>query len=234
MALILNIETSTEVCSVSLAKNGETVALKEHTDGLAHSQLLTVFIEQIFLENNIHPSELEAVAVSKGPGSYTGLRIGASVAKGLCYPLSIPLISVCSLEILAKAQVIEYQVRTENQNVLFCPMIDARRMEVYTSVYDITGKQIRPVTAEIINEYSFSELLKGNNIFFSGNGATKCRDKITHPNARFTGPEKTSAKWMQGISEGKFTNMQIENVAYFEPFYLKDFVATVPKNKVIV
>ncbi len=234
MALILNIETSTEVCSVTLAQNGQTLFKKESLEGLNHSRVLTVFIEELFKENNIEPKMLDAVAVSKGPGSYTGLRIGVSVAKGLCYGLNIPLISVNSLEILgiyAAQNQEKYIVQKDEKPVLFCPMIDARRMEVYTALYNSQGKEIRQVSAEIIDENFLSDLLGTHKILFFGNGADKCKNLITNDNAIFEGPKTTSAEYMQIIAEKKFSKKQFEDVAYFEPFYLKNFVATVPKNK---
>jgi tRNA threonylcarbamoyladenosine biosynthesis protein TsaB len=235
MALILNIETSTEVCSVTIAQNGLTLFKKESVEGLNHSSVLTVFIEKLFKENNIQPKTLDAVTVSKGPGSYTGLRIGVSVAKGLCYGLNIPLISVNSLEVLGKyaAQNSEKYNLSKNENqILFCPMIDARRMEVYTALYNSDGKEIRQVSAEIIEENFLADLLETHKILFFGNGAKKCRNIIKHENAVFEGPETTSAEFMQMIAEKKFSEKQFEDVAYFEPFYLKNFIATIPKNKV--
>lgn len=236
MALILNIETSTEVCSVSLAKNGELLLMKESTDGMNHSRLLTVFIEQIFSENNLDIKNLNAVAVSKGPGSYTGLRIGVSVAKGLCYGLGIPLISVGSLKTLGIYTAANYSKFSNIQPVaepLFCPMIDARRMEVYTSLYDLAGNEIRPVSAEIITPGFLSELLDKHSVLFFGNGAAKCANLLQHKNAVFAGPTATSAGFMTHISNQKYLAQQFEDVAYFEPFYLKNFVATIPKNKIL-
>ncbi|GAB1453292.1 tRNA (adenosine(37)-N6)-threonylcarbamoyltransferase complex dimerization subunit type 1 TsaB [Draconibacterium sp.] len=235
MALILNIETSTEVCSVSISQNGQTLFKKESLEGLNHSRVLTVFIEEIFKENNIEPKMLDAVAVSKGPGSYTGLRIGVSVAKGLCYGLDIPLISVNSLEIIGiyAAQNLEKYILSKNEKtVLFCPMIDARRMEVYTALYNLKGEEIRQVSAEIIDEHFLSDLFESHEIMFFGNGADKCKHLITHKNSIFQGPKTTSAEFMQMIADEKFSKKQFEDVAYFEPFYLKNFVATIPKNKV--
>jgi len=194
MALILNIETSTEVCSVSLTESGNQIVLKESNEGFNHSKSLTVFIEELFKENNLKINALEAVAVSKGPGSYTGLRIGVSVAKGLCYGLNIPLISVCSLESMAvhTASNIEKYVSDRNSlPFLFCPMIDARRMEVYTALYNSTGEEIRPVSAEIIDENFLSEFFDTNQILIFGNGAEKCKNKINHRNALFAGPYET-------------------------------------------
>jgi len=236
MALILNIETSTEVCSVSLAENGQLLFKKESLEGVNHSRLLTVFIEELFAENNININTLCAVAVSKGPGSYTGLRIGVSVAKGLCYGLNIPLISINSLEILgifAARNHAKTNLANDEIPVLFCPMIDARRMEVYTALYNGYGEEIRPVSAEIIDSDFLSELLENHKILFLGNGAKKCKNIIKHINAHFEGPITTSALFMQSISEEKFKNNEFENVAYFEPFYLKNFIATIPRNKLI-
>ena len=235
MANILNIETATEVCSVTLSRNGETLFQKENAEGLNHSQLLSVFIEGLFKTNGVGLNGLDAVAVSKGPGSYTGLRIGVSVAKGLCYGLNIPLISVGSIEAMGyymSANYTEYY-SGDRDNVLYCPMIDARRMEVYTTLFNSRGENLLPVSAEIIDENSFGEYLGKHRILFFGNGAEKCRSKLTHPNALFLGPEKTSARFMQKLSEDKYNKREFENVAYFEPFYLKDFVATIPKNKVL-
>lgn len=232
MATILNIETSTEVCSVTISKNGELLFKKEISEGLTHSEFLTVFIEELLSENNFELRMLDAVAVSKGPGSYTGLRIGVSVAKGLCYGLEIPLIAVNSLETMgtfAANRLTGYS----NENALFCPMIDARRMEVYTALYNSKGEEIKSVSAEIIDESFLLEYLNGSKILFFGNGAKKCQTKITHPNAVFEGPEKTSAQFMQNLTEIKYNKKEFENVAYFEPFYLKNFVATIPKNKII-
>jgi len=236
MAIILNIETSTEVCSVTLAENGRTLFQKESDEGLNHSKLLTVFIQDIFEENNFEMSKLDAVAVSKGPGSYTGLRIGVSVAKGLCYGLDKPLIGIGSLELMgvyAAQNTKEFYGCENTDKLLFCPMIDARRMEVYTALYNSKGEQILPVSAEIIDENSFQEYLKDYKILFFGNGAEKCKEQITHENALFEGPAKTSARFMQNLTESKYNKKEFEDVAYFEPFYLKDFVATTPKNKIL-
>ncbi len=235
MATILNIETSTEVCSVVLSKDGKVLFEKESTEGLNHSMLLTVFIEQLFNENSLEMNTLDAIAVSKGPGSYTGLRIGVSVAKGLCYALDIPLIAIGSLDALGfyTSQNLAGFSSVSANNLLFCPMIDARRMEVYTALYNMKGENIQPVSAEIINENSYASYLKDNKILFFGNGAEKCRNLLTHPNAQFEGPVKTSARFMQNLAETKYNNGEFENVAYFEPFYLKNFVATIPKNKIL-
>ena len=228
MATILNIETSTEVCSVAISKNGELLFKKESQEGLNHSELLTVFIEEVFNDNSFALNKLDAIAVSKGPGSYTGLRIGVSVAKGMCYALNIPLIAVNSLEIMGI-----YAALNSSENMLYCPMIDARRMEVYTALYNSEGEEIKPVSAEIIEEDFLAEYLAENKVLFFGNGAEKCKSKIKNSNAIFQGPNKTSAQFMQNHTERKFNEKQFEDVAYFEPFYLKDFVATIPKNKIL-
>ena len=235
MAIILNIETSTEICSVTFAKNGRLLFNEEITEGLNHSELLTVFIEKLLLENNFNLKDLDAIAVSKGPGSYTGLRIGVSVAKGLCYALDKPLIAVGELDAMAdytSRNLKDFMPDTTDNNVLLCPMIDARRMEVYTAVYDSKGEKTQPVSAKIIDENSFSSILNDNRILIFGNGALKCRPLLKHPNILFKGPAKSSARFMQNLAETKYNKKDFENVAYFEPFYLKDFVATVPKNKV--
>jgi tRNA threonylcarbamoyladenosine biosynthesis protein TsaB len=228
MATILNIETSTEVCSVTIAKNGELLFLKESSEGMNHSELLTVFIDELCSENNFKLDQLDAVAVSKGPGSYTGLRIGVSVAKGLCYGLEIPLIAVNSLEILGISTALN-----STEKMLFCPMIDARRMEVYTALYNSEGEELTPVSAEIIEPDFHSKYLNNYKILFFGNGADKCKTQITHPNATFGEPRKTSAQFMQKLTETKYNKKEFEDVAYFEPFYLKNFVATIPKNKIL-
>lgn len=235
MAQILNIETSTEVCSVTIALNGQLLFKKESTDGLNHSKVLTVFIEQLLNENNLTAKSLDAVAVSKGPGSYTGLRIGVSVAKGLCYGLDIPLISVNSLEalgIFAAHNLDKYGLNKTENDFLFCPLIDARRMEVYTALYNLNGEEIKPVSAEIIDDQFLAGLLENQKILFFGNGAEKCKSTITHKNALFLGPQTASAEYMQIIAEEKFRKNEFEDVAYFEPFYLKNFVATIPRNKI--
>ena len=236
MATILHLETSTEVCSVALSENGKLLVLKESPEDLNHSELLTVFIDEIFKESQFNIKDIDAVAVSKGPGSYTGLRIGVSVAKGLCYGLGKPLISVGTLEALGKytAQNLnDFYSAPNGENLLLCPMIDARRMEVYTALYNSSGKQMEPVSAKIIDVNSYSGYFERHRILFFGNGAEKCRPHLLHPNALFQGPLKASARFMMNLAEKKYDKQQFENVAYFEPFYLKEFVATIPKNKII-
>jgi tRNA threonylcarbamoyladenosine biosynthesis protein TsaB len=200
MAVILNIETSTEVCSVNITRDGQLIAERESIEGMNHSRLLTVYIEELIHETGIPASGLNAVAVSKGPGSYTGLRIGVSVAKGLCYSLEIPLIAVGTLDAAGKYAAENHKKYLADDNhveqTLFCPMIDARRMEVYTAIYNFKGEKLEPVSAKIIDENSFTDLLQNQRILFFGNGAQKCRQALVHSNALFTGPDKASARFM--------------------------------------
>jgi tRNA threonylcarbamoyladenosine biosynthesis protein TsaB len=234
MALILNIETSTEVCSVNISRNGLLIAERESTEGMNHSRLLTVYIDELINETGIPASGIDAVAVSKGPGSYTGLRIGVSVAKGLCYSLEIPLIALGTLDAAGKYVAENHEKYLPDDNhamqTLFCPMIDARRMEVYTAIYNFKGEKLEPVSAKIIDQNSYTGLLQNHRILFFGNGAQKCRQALVHSNAVFTGPDKASARFMIKYTEEKYKINQWEDVAYFEPFYLKDFVATVPRK----
>ncbi|MDA3893818.1 MAG: tRNA (adenosine(37)-N6)-threonylcarbamoyltransferase complex dimerization subunit type 1 TsaB [Salinivirgaceae bacterium] len=228
MALILNIETSTPVCSASLAENGKLVALKESFEDRSHASLLTVFIDELFKEQNIDAGKLHAVSVSEGPGSYTGLRIGVSVAKGICYAKNIPLIAVNTLQTMALMALQELK----DSSVLYCPMIDARRMEVYSALFNSEWVQKRKTIAEIIDENSYkAELAKGK-VAFLGNGAQKCIDFINSENALFLNDIYPSAKYMATLAQQAFDRNDFKDVAYFEPFYLKDFVATIPKKKI--
>jgi len=216
LTYILNIETATKNCSVSLAKNGETVLCMEIAEqGYTHAEKLHVFIEEILKKSQVTVQELKAIAVSKGPGSYTGLRIGVSTAKGLCYTLKIPLISIDTLQVLAKKVTIG--------NGLIIPMIDARRMEVYSAVFDTNHKKLMEVQAEILTENSYSEMAE--DIYFIGDCQEKCKMVLTKANFHFL-PEiiYPSANEMSSISFEKFNTGEFENVAYFEPFYLKDFL----------
>jgi tRNA threonylcarbamoyladenosine biosynthesis protein TsaB len=230
MSLILNIETATEICSVSLAENGKLIALKEDIEGQQHAKLLTVLIEEMFREKNISIKELNAVAVSKGPGSYTGLRIGVSAAKGITYAADIPLLAVNTLQAMALGVSKSQNFEPETW---FCPMIDARRMEVYTAFFDLQNNLKRDIAAEIIDENSFNKILKERKIVFHGNGAAKCSNTIQSPNAIFVETMGCSASHMVELSYYAFQNKQFTDIAYFEPFYLKDFIATVPKNTIL-
>lgn len=226
MALILQIETSTISCSVALAENGTTIACREASERNIHASSITLFIEEVMKSAGKGMTQLDAVAVSKGPGSYTGLRIGVSTAKGLCYALDIPLIAVDTLKIMAS----NTGVNSGNTASLFCPMIDARRMEVYTAVYDSALNEINPVSAKIIDEHSFADLLRERKMVFFGDGAEKCMETLgTNPNASFITTFQNSAADMSPEAFGRFNNQVFEDMAYFEPYYLKDFVATTPR-----
>lgn len=226
MPLILCLETATKSCSVSLGQNGKVLSLKESLDEkYSHSENLTLYIEDVCKDAKVSLRDIDAIAVSKGPGSYTGLRIGVSTAKGLCYALDKPLIAINTLEAMAVGQISNLQSPISN---LFCPMIDARRMEVYCALYDDQGNEIKKTSAEIIDEHSFVGLLQKNKIYFFGDGAAKCRIEISHPNAIFVDGISPSAKFMILLAEKYFAERKFEDVAYFEPFYLKDFVSTMP------
>ena len=219
MGIILNIETATKNCSVSLAKEGSVLAVLEENEAqYSHAEKLHLLIEEVCEKAEISLRELEAVAVSKGPGSYTGLRIGVSAAKGLCFALDIPLIAVATLDVLAHSAV-------PAKNGLIVPLLDARRMEVYSAVFNATFSQIRETKAEIITEDSFAEELLRGEVVFLGDGAKKVKEIITHENAVFIENSFPSAKTMSFLSEEKFKHKGFEDLAYFEPFYLKDFIA---------
>jgi tRNA threonylcarbamoyladenosine biosynthesis protein TsaB len=224
LGIILNIETATKNCSVSLAKEGIVLAiLEEHEEQYSHAEKLHLLIEEVCEKAGISLKELEAVAVSKGPGSYTGLRIGVSAAKGLCFALDIPLIAVGTLDVLAHSAVTK-------KSGMIVPLLDARRMEVYSAVFDHTFSQIRETKAEIISEDSFAEELSRGEVVFLGDGAKKVKEILTHKNAVFMDNSFPSAKTMSFLSEEKFKQREFEDLAYFEPFYLKDFIAGKPKK----
>lgn len=226
MALILNIDTATGVCSVALAREGRVVAMRENDEGLNHSTLLGVYVDEVLRQAGVTMAGVDAVAVSAGPGSYTGLRIGVSLAKGLCYGAGKPLIAVGTLE--SMADVVADRTR---EDALYCPMIDARRMEVYAAVYDREGREVMGVRPVVLDEGAFTEELSRGPVYFFGDGSGKAREVLTHPNARFLSGVTTSAVNLMRLAERKFAAGEFEDVAYFEPFYLKEFVATVPKKK---
>ena len=234
MASILCLETSTEVCSVALSINGEIIAEQEDKSGRNHAQLLTRFVEEVMQTNKRLYNQLDAVAVSGGPGSYTGLRIGVSTAKGLCYAASLPLIAIPSLEAMAYHVINNPLVLgfRKNEALLYCPMIDARRMEVYAAIYDNKLRKIRGIQADIIDHLSFSAFLQYQKVLFFGNGAQKCKMSIQHPNALFLDNITTSASYLAGLAEAAFVAENFVDVAYYEPFYLKDFVATIPTKNI--
>jgi len=231
MSLILNIETATEVCSVGIAKNGQIIALKENFDGQTHAKLLTVFIDELLKENQLKIKNFDAIAVSMGPGSYTGLRIGVSTAKGLAYAADLPLIAVNTLQSIALGATQEPS-KMMDRNAWICPMIDARRMEVYTAFFDMINIQKTDISADIIDENSYKEILDERQVVFCGNGAAKCKNTIRHPNALFLDNILCSAKNMVSLSDTAFRDEEFVDTAYFEPFYLKDFVATIPKKNI--
>ena len=217
MATILCIETATTSCSVAISKNGKLIDLLEDTSKqYSHAEKLHVFINDILKKNNLEPKNLDAVAVSKGPGSYTGLRIGVSTAKGLCFALDLPLISIPTMQSLA---------RKVNEPGIIIPMLDARRMEVYSAVFQSDFTQIRDTKAEILDEQSFLNYLENSKVNFIGDGVSKFKEICHHQNASFIEAELPSAAQMAELAEEKFKKSDLEDVAYFEPYYLKDFIA---------
>jgi tRNA threonylcarbamoyladenosine biosynthesis protein TsaB len=228
MPTILQIETATSVCSVALAINGKQIAFKEQAAQNIHASSLTLFIEEVMKDAQLEYTELDAIAVSKGPGSYTGLRIGVSTAKGLCFALDKPLIGINTLEMMASG----FLSTHPNYGGLICPMIDARRMEVFTSVYTNKLQEYEAVNAKIVDEKSFILELDQHYVTFIGDGAAKCKSVLTHPNAHFYEGNFNSALNMSQLADQAFKDQQFEDVAYFEPFYLKDFVFTTPKSKI--
>lgn len=229
MVHILNIDTSTEVCSVSIANDEKIIFSKTETKGPSHASILGVFVAEAISFLRSANKQLDAVAVSSGPGSYTGLRIGVSEAKGLCYGFNIPLIAIDSLKIMATGFVLKEK---PDNHTLLCPMIDARRMEVYAAIYDNELNIVREIGADIVDNETYKSFLTNKKIIFFGNGALKCRSVINSPNAIFVDNVSPLASDMISLSLEAYTNKQFEDIAYFEPFYLKEFVATTPKNKI--
>jgi tRNA threonylcarbamoyladenosine biosynthesis protein TsaB len=232
MAAILNIETATPLCSVALAVDGRLIAQRETQEEKSHAARLTVFIEEIMKEQGMQIRDLHAIGLGKGPGSYTGLRIGVSTAKGLCYGGGIPLIAVSTLSImfgyaLAICRKLSLPI---NEDVLFCPMIDARRMEVFSCLFLASGEEKEPISANIIDAGSYNSYLENSRIYFFGSGMDKCRQVLSHPNAYFLDDIYPHAAALAPLSEEKYGKKQFENLAYFEPFYLKEFIATIPKK----
>lgn len=219
MDVILSIETSTSVCSAALHEDGNLIAIKELFTPQSAAAQLAIQVEELFTETNISKQQLKAVAVSSGPGSYTGLRIGVATAKGICFGLSLPLISIDSLLVIAA------HPSVPSGTDLLCPMIDARRMEVYCSLLDTSFHIIEETQAKVINPASFSNHFALHSILFFGNGASKCRDTLKHPNAIFTESPYATAASMGKLAYKKFKNQQFEDLGLFEPNYLKDFLA---------
>ena len=229
MACILHIETSTDVCSVALSEDGAILFTKEDFDGPQHAVTLGVFVDEVLSMADSHAKPIDAVALSCGPGSYTGLRIGASMAKGICYGRNLPLIALPTLKVMSVPILLMADLP---EDALLCPMIDARRMEVYAAIYDRALNPIKEVSADIITADSYAEYLREHPVYFFGNGAAKCKEVITHQNARFIDGIQPLARWMFPLADRAFLDGTFQDVAYFEPFYLKEFVATVAKNKV--
>ena len=234
MASILCLETSTEVCSVAPSINGKVAAEREDKSGKNHAQRLAGFIDEVMKSKNLPFNKLDAIAVSGGPGSYTGLRIGVSTAKGLCYAAGLPLIAIPSLQAMAHnivTNIVDFGFERKD-HMYYCPMIDARRMEVYAAIYDQHLNLVRVIQADIIDHLSFGQYLSDHKILFFGNGADKCKSTIQHPNALFLDHITTSAHFMAKPAEDAFQKANFVDVAYYEPFYLKDFVATIPTKNI--
>ncbi len=228
MSCILNIETSTDVCSVAISDSGQVIFNKEDHSGPNHAVKLGVYVDEALDFLDSHGLPLEAVAVSCGPGSYTGLRIGVSMAKGICYGRGVKLIAVPTLELMAVPVLLGEH--SEEEDALIVPMLDARRMEVYAEVLDRALKVVRPIQADIVDADTYKEYLDQHHVYFFGNGAAKCMETINHPNAHLVEGIEPLAKNMAPLAEKRFAEGKFEDVAYFVPFYLKDFVAKMPKK----
>lgn len=227
MSCILNIDTSTDVCSVAVSDNGLCVYQKEDHSGPNHAVKLGIYVDEALSYCDSRGMRLDAVAVSGGPGSYTGLRIGVSMAKGICYGRDAKLISVPTLELLCVPLLLGEKVE---EGALMCPMLDARRMEVYAAIYDRSLRVIRPTAADIVEADTYKEWLDRGPVYFFGNGSGKCKETITHPNARFIDGVEPLARYIFPLAERRIAMEQYEDVAYYEPFYLKDFIAKTPKK----
>ena len=228
MACILHLETSTDVCSVALSEDGALLFAKESGRGSSsHEAAFSLLADEVLSMADSAAKHLDAVALSCGPGSYTGLRISASMAKGICYGRDLPLITLPTLQVLSVPVLLREDLP---EDALLCPMIDARRMEVYAAVYDRALKPLRDVSADIVEADSYDMILDRGPVWFFGNGSTKCREIIRHPNAHFVGDVRPLARWMFPLAEKSFYEERFADVAYFEPFYLKEFVASKPRN----
>ena len=235
MALILSIETGTDICSVALANDGELMALRESDEGRDHAKKVALFVDELLRETGVQPSDLDAIAVGKGPGSYTGLRIGVSFAKGMCYALNIPLIAIGSLDALTEVAREDYDAGIldiedeEWARAKLCPLVDARRMEVYAQVFDNEGKALTDVVAEVVTEESFKEWRADKFVIF-GNGAKKCTELLSDAIFVEIAP---SARGIVRLAEEAFKAEKFEDLAYFEPFYLKEFLVIPSKKKLL-
>ena len=233
MAKILCIDTATTICSVAIAVNGELQDLIESKEKNAHGSVLTLLIQEILDRNSYTFALLDAVAVSKGPGSYTGLRIGVSAAKGICYGSGLPLLGISTLQSMAALALVQDGISERlAAGAWLCPLIDARRMEVYTALYDQELTPQHEVEAKVIDENSFSDILQVRELIFFGNGMEKCKATLSHhPGAIFLDNIETSAAGLTNLAEICYNHKQFDNMAYMEPFYLKEFVATVSKSR---
>jgi tRNA threonylcarbamoyladenosine biosynthesis protein TsaB len=233
--MILCLETATDVCSVAICDRTGVIAIKESDAGRSHASLLTVFIQDILKEAGISAGDLEAVVVSKGPGSYTGLRIGISAGKGIAYAASVPMIGIDTTLSMyygfLAGSAEKYDITGTD---LFCPALDARRMEIYYSVFDTTGNTVRSIRAEIMDKDSFNDIPESARILIFGSGALKCKDVITRKNILLDAGFRISAVFMQKPAYEAFDRHHFENIAYFEPFYLKDFLASKPLKNLLV
>ena len=234
MSLILCIETGTDICSVGLSRDGELISLRESDEGRDHARNVALFVDELLRENDIAAEELSAVAVGMGPGSYTGLRIGVSFAKGLCYGLQIPLVAVGSLDSMVQVAREDHDagiIDVDNWNdAVLCPMVDARRMEVYTQMFDTQGQPLNEVKAEIVTEESFKEGRNERQLVIFGNGATKCHEVLNDATYINVTP---SARGLAALAHQRLEAGQTEDIAYFEPFYLKDFIIIPSKKKLL-
>ena len=227
MACILSIETSTDVCSVAMSENGQCIFKQEDHGGPNHAVSLGVYIDEALSFTDNHAIPLGAVAVSCGPGSYTGLRIGVSMAKGVCYGRNVPLLAVPTLEVMCVPVLLNHEIEVD---ALLCPMIDARRMEVYSAIYNRALKEQRETRADVVDADTYREYLDRRPVYFFGTGAAKCMETINHPNARLIEGIEPLAKYMFPLAERKWVQEEYEDLAYYVPFYLKDFVAKMPKK----
>jgi len=232
--MILCLETATPLCSVAICDQAGIIALKENNEGKSHATMLTLFIKEVLETAGIKAGDLEAIAVSKGPGSYTGLRIGVSTAKGIAYAASVPLIAIeTTLSMFLGFFSIAKEKHGATTGDFFCPMLDARRMEVYYSVFNSEGRAIKGIRAEVIDKTSFDDIPGSARIFFFGDGALKCKEVIKRENAFFANDFRISAAYMHKPAYNSLMEHNFENVAYFEPFYLKDFITSKPVKNIL-
>lgn len=227
MSCILNIETSTDGCSVAVSQDGACIFHEEDFSGPNHAERLGSYVDEALSFTDNHAIPFDAVAVSCGPGSYTGLRIGVSMAKGICYARDLRLIAIPTLQLMSVPILLRHELEDD---ALLCPMIDARRMEVYAAVYDRALREVRDTHADIVDSDTYKAFLDEHPVYFFGNGAAKCMETIHHPNAHLISNIRPEAKYMFPLAEKRHANQQFEDVAYFTPFYLKDFVAKMPKK----